>query len=366
MATLYTTTCQTCGRVFTHRHEKLALRGLTLHSCDKTKARAASRERRLAREAAVDKTPKPCHHKQAQHQHGTHACYVLDACRCHPCTTASTTYERRRARSHAYGRFALKWVDAGPVREHVLALGRQGLGLKKVVALSGYSQGAMTKLVYGSEGRPPTRRIRAEHAKAILAVRATLDTLAGGARFDGTGTRRRLQALMAIGWSQSKLAHAMGYELRNFAHLVNATGNVTATTARAVRALYDDLWDQQPPQTTRGDKGAYTRSRRYAAARGWPPPMAWSDDEIDDPAAVPDTGTTHRPGGRVVHIEDIEWLLQHDPLMTAQYLAHRLGVTTGAVQTAIHRAGRRDLTDRLVRNADLARPGRSGRKDTAA
>ncbi|HET7397655.1 MAG TPA: hypothetical protein VFJ94_03945 [Intrasporangium sp.] len=356
-----TVNCDTCGRVFTHRHEKIALRSLTIHSCEKTIARAESKARRLARQAAVDKTPKPCHHKRTHHQHGTHACYVLDRCRCPECTAANTAYERQRSRLHAYGRFGNTWVDAAPVREHVQSLQAAGLGLKQIVAASGYSHGAMTKLMYGSQNTPPTKRIRAEHAQAILAVRATIDTLAGGATLDGTGTRRRLQALMAIGWSQSKLARHLGYEVRNFCMLIHGERDVTAKTARAARDLYDQLWDAQPPRATTGDKGAYTRSLRYAHARGWVPPLAWADDEIDDPTAVPDTGTDQRPGGGWHHddlLEDITWLLDHEPLATAQRLADRLGYRNrDAIQNALRRAGRQDLLHQLARNARLHKEG---------
>ncbi|MER7070950.1 hypothetical protein [Terrabacter sp. NPDC000476] len=361
MTTLHTATCETCARPFSNRSEAQVRRALTIHSCEKWLAKQASEKRRLAREAGVDKTPKPCQHKHAHHEHGTHACYVLDRCRCADCTSANTAYERKRGRLHAYGRFGQKWVDAGPAREHVLELGRQGLGLKKIVALSGYSQGAMTKLVYGNGSRPPTRRILRVHAEAILAVRADITTLAGGAVLDGTGTRRRLRALMALGWSQSKLARRMGYEVRNFCVLINGDRDVTAKTARSVRAIYDELWNTQPPQATRGDKGAYTRSLRYAAERSWAPPLAWDDDSIDDPAAVPDLGeqsATNR--GRPIEdlVEDVTDLLTFEPFMTAQQLADRLGYRDRtAVQNALRRAERQDLLDQLARNARLNQEG---------
>jgi hypothetical protein len=362
MSARYAATCDQCGYSTISKTEKLAARGIRSHPCDRQRAKDASRARRLARQAAVDKTPKPCHHKQTQHVHGTHACYVLDRCRCSPCTAANTAYERARSRSHAYGRFAQRWIDTQPIRDHVTQLQEQGLGLKRIVQLSGYSQGAMTKLMYGGDGRPPTRRIRAEHAEKILAVKATMDTLAGGAVIDGTGTRRRLQALMTLGWSQTKLAHAIGFEVRNFAHLVHGRRGITVTTARAVRDLYEQLWDQTPPRTTTGHKGAYTRSVGYAKARGWVPPLAWDDDRIDDPAATPDVGEQGRETSRgrpVEHIaEDVEFLLTDDPLLTAADLADRLGFRDrSGIQHALRRAERPDLLEVLARNARLAKEG---------
>jgi transcriptional regulator with XRE-family HTH domain len=358
--TTYTTSCSDCGWTSNPtKHQARAEHAYRIHSCDKHRRREAARARRLEREAAVDRTPKPCQHKHARHEHGTHACYVLDRCRCRPCADANAAYEHDRARLHAYGRFEQRWVDAGPVREHIQSLTRAGLGTKKIGELAGYSQGAMTKLIYGSQGNPPTKRIRREHADAILAVRATIDTLAPGARTDGTGTRRRLQALMAQGWSQSKLAREIGYELRNFAYLVQGKREVTVRTARNVRRLYDRMWDVAPPRATKYDRGSYTRSVKYAAAHGWLPPLAWDDDTIDDPDAQPWVDEPTRTGGpaRSVHPEDVEWLLEDQPLATARHIADRLHVTKDALQVALRRAGRHDLLAQLARNARLQQEG---------
>ena len=291
---IHTATCEDCGYTTTSKTEQLAAKGLRMHSCDKARRKAAAKARGEARRAAVDRAPKPCHHKQTEHVHGTHACYVLDRCRCTDCSAANTSYERARAKAHAYGRFT-HWVDAQPVREHVTQLQAQGMGLKTIVAATNgaFSQGAMTRLMYGrlaseshrQEG--PTRRIRRDHADALLAVRATLTTLAPGARASGVGTRRRLQALMAIGWSQTKLAAEIGMEVRNFNHLVHGKRDTTAGTAIAVREVYDRLWNATPRTDARSHKAAHTRAARYAAAQGWAPPLAWDDETIDDPAAAP-------------------------------------------------------------------------------
>lgn len=69
----------------------------------------------------LDRTPKPCLHKQANHQHGTNACYVLDKCRCHPCAHARAAQDDWRRRQQAYGRYD-KYVDAAEARRHVRSL----------------------------------------------------------------------------------------------------------------------------------------------------------------------------------------------------------------------------------------------------
>jgi hypothetical protein len=254
------------------------------HSCEKQRAATAALERLIQRNAAVDRAPKPCLHKVAEHVHGTHACYVLDRCRCLPCAAANSQYENDRSRRIAYGRGA--YVDAGPARAHVLALRGQGMGLKQVAKVSGVPHGGLWKLVYGGPGqRPPSRRIRAATEQRLLAVRAEISTLAGGAIVDATGTHRRVQALVAVGWSQSKISARIGMTRGHFGKMMHAQA-VSARTARAIAAVYDELWNQLPPRDAHKQKVAYSRAVNFARARRWAPPLAW-DDNIDDPTAQP-------------------------------------------------------------------------------
>lgn len=104
----------------------------------------------------TDRTPKPCLHKIANHQHGTYACYVLDRCRCRPCADAHAAYNRERVRQQAYGRWD-NYVDAEPARRHVRLLMAQGMGLKRIVAVSGVPSGSIWKLLYGKRQPDGTR-----------------------------------------------------------------------------------------------------------------------------------------------------------------------------------------------------------------
>ena len=55
-----------------------------------------------------------------------------------------------------------------------------------------------------------------------------------------------------------------------------------------------------------------------------------------------------------VPMDDVEWLLECDPRMTAHQMAPRFEISVGGLRAACKRAGRFDLLDRLVRNAELA------------
>jgi transposase len=96
------------------------------------------------------------------------------------------------------------------------------------------------------------------------------------------GTRRRLQALTAAGWSSSQLAERLGVTKSAIAQLRRVgQDRVLATTAGDVAALYDRCWWRTPP-------GRYqARAERYAAAQGWRPPWDWDGVDLDDPAAAP-------------------------------------------------------------------------------
>lgn len=359
-----TASCDACGwSGGPYRSTAQADYALSRHSCALHLARAERAAQAAAKAAAVDRTPRPCLHKHARHEHGTHTTYVLDQCRCRPCADANGRYERARSRAHAYGRYD-RLTDAQPVRDHIRALQADGLGLKTVAACAGVSNATVTRIIYGRKGQPPSQRVSKDVAAKILSL--TAGQAADAAVVDGTGTQRRLRALVAIGWSQTKLAARVGMTLHRLNQVVLADDpHITVATRRAVTALYDRLWDATPPAQDKASRVARTRARNYAAARGWAVPLAWDDSAIDDPQARPITGQAPQRAGRGRPAEDVaedvEWLLEQDSLATAQQLADRLHIGVDGIQKACRRAGRRDLLDRLTRNARLTSP-----KGTAA
>lgn len=218
--------------------------------------------------------------------HGTRAKYAVERCRCTPCRAASRAYENWRHRQIAYGRSA--YVDADPVRAHVRNLSEQGLGWKRAAQLAGLTTSTVWKLLYGDPGRgmAPSKRVRRRTAAALLAVTADLDNLGATVPVPAVGPRRRLQALVAIGWSQTYLANRMGVGVGSLnLTLHGPSSHVRAATARAARDLYDELWNTRPAQPN-------PRTLAAAQRHGWAPPLAWDDDTIDDPATAPAHGLT--------------------------------------------------------------------------
>lgn len=143
-----------------------------------------------------------------------------------------------------------------------------------------------------------------------------------------TGTQRRIQALHAIGWSESDIAARVGstkqwiHQLRRWPR----KRGLISRTAAQIADIYDDLWDQTP--TARNAQ----RTRNWAERNGFAPPLAWDDDTIDDPAAKPQ----HRlvqvgpAPERQDHLDYVAELLRAG--LTAQQIAYRLSVSKRQVE----------------------------------
>lgn len=341
------------------RHKK---RGEKPCEACETEHRRYHREDRRRRRAKIGSQDT---HVGMPRKHGTRERYVRGpdehdqpgkGCRCGDCRAANAARNRHVYRMQAYGQWQ-PFVDAAPARAHVEALVRQGLKPSRVAKLAGVAQPTVDRLLYGfpSRGVPPSPKIRTGTAEALLAVQMRLDDLPARARIDPAGTRRRIQALVAVGWSLARLAERAGISRTNFTLLLRADG-VSAGTARTVRALYDDLWDQAPPTTTREDRISVTRSLSWAAERGWPRPQEWDDDEIDDPAATPHiVGEGSR---MAAHVENADELERQG--YTIQQIAERLGVTKDAIVAARRRTRESEAID------DSPRRPRGVAKETAA
>lgn len=177
--------------------------------------------------------------------------------------------------------------------------------------------------------------------------RATINRWNGRAEIlDATGTRRRLQALAALGWSSAAVGARMGVGFRFVVQLRNSRGMVYRSTAERVAAVYEQLWAGSPG-------GQYADLvRRHAKERGWPPPLAWDDDTIDDPAAQP-----YIPVGEPALLDDVavEEALRGRPVP----------LTKLEREEAVRRGRARGMTTREIALM-LRKPERSVERDATA
>lgn len=126
------------------------------------------------------------------------------------------------------------------------------------------------------------------------------------------GTRRRLQALAALGYSAKDIARRYGRDHSVLSNLTNRKTQewVYRETAEKIAPIYDEL-SMLPPEP-----GMYTkRTASQARARGYLPPLYWDDEAIDDPYALP-TGLDHMTAyhwfwGPASDREKIEYVLEH-------------------------------------------------------
>lgn len=205
-----------------------------------------------------------------------------DKCRCYTCSGAWGRYQKQRL---GPGWQAL--VDAEPVREHIAYLRASRIPLREIARRSGVALSTIGAIRGGSRNRPRTTRVRPEIAQRILAVLPSTAASGSSGFIDGVGTWRRLQALNALGFPRIFLAQRLGSH-QGYMHLERPT-MVRATFADAVLRLYNELWDADPAAYGLRPS-AITAARKRAAAAGWPPPLGWDDDEIDNPRAEPRTG----------------------------------------------------------------------------
>lgn len=261
--------------------------------------------------------------------------------------------ETRRASQIRRLKSAGQWDPtrpSAPVRAYVLQLMGMGLPLHSISKGSGVPIGVCRSLLYGTTrypdgvktSYPPSKTIGTEYAEMLMAYRPTLNDYPPNAVVSTVGSRRRLQALATIGWTRRALAARVGSSEDRF-NKVMQESTTSAATAFIVRDLYDELWNRGPSEKEVAPAAAL-RTRNMAARNGWHGPLAWDDDTIDYPQALPRTDA-ERPAateGRnvadrwlhgeavVLGVEDRRQVVQH--LMewtnnTPEEIAERLEIS---------------------------------------
>lgn len=245
---------------------------------------------------------------------------------CHPCYIA--WWSRRKG----YGTFESLFTEAQPARDHVTALVKAGVGYRRIAQLSGLNRKTIQDLMNGrsNRGTPPKKVMRKTTVAAILAIpiptAPTAPQVADRMLVSSLGTRRRIQSLVAYGYSYADMARRVGWSTPNFAKLVyDEDAQVTAKTARMVDTLFREL--QLTP-------GPDTRARNRGKANGWPLPMEWDEDDIDDPDATPYIGDPGKVGFDVRYAE-----MRFDMGLDDNEIARRMGLNRDALDRQKYRYG---------------------------
>lgn len=247
-------------------------------------------------------------------RHGTRACY-LAGCRRPECADAHYRYMARLNLDHARGR--RRRVPADACRAHIHALLAAGWLQSQIATAAGVDH---TQISHITTGDQPTVARTTE--QRILTV--PLGPPPRGRDVDATGTRRRIQALVAIGHPMAHIAREVGVGVDAIGRIARGEKTqVRATTADTVTAVYRRLSLRPGPSP---------RARTIAAGHGWSGPLAWDADAIDDPSTEPETDPDTKP--RREQPEDVAEEIQHLTLLgeSDEEIARRLGKTPDRVR----------------------------------
>jgi hypothetical protein len=219
-------------------------------------------------------------------------------------------------------------IPATIVVEHLRNLRNSGLTWRDISTLSGISRNTIYHIC-----KPGKKYACADTARQLLGVvvpdiphyTAAPDLK----RIPMLGTTRRLQALSAMGYTSGQMAAWIGYDYKHFGQLLNGTKpSVTVAVAKRVDALFQRLQLEPAPDTWAG-----RRARTRAVNLGWPAPLAWDEDTIDNPAAQPFTGRSTR----------LSWLERYTELRDLGYndvqICDKLGCTPEALERQQFRFG---------------------------
>lgn len=306
----------------------------------------------------------PAEHKHAE----VSTCYVIHKCRCAPCTTGQRDRARVRRRAQLYGQWVDPYVDAAPVRAHVRMLQEAGMGWKRIAELSGVGNTAVSQLIYGRKGSNSDprkgqvlKRVLAVKAEKILAVRPDVSNLRDGALVSSQGFARRVQALVACGWSLSKIARRLDVSPTNMGSMLRRPA-VSAAHHRAMVELFDELWNVKPAHEEWRDLIAYKRSLRLARERGWVAPLAWDDIDADVEPPTAEAVSVD-PVAVELALAGVPMKLSHDELREAVRRGVEMRLSDGAISVL---AGVADRTVWRIRGElGLATPLEPGQKVAA-
>lgn len=162
------------------------------------------------------------------------------------------------------------FIDATPAREKIQDLHDRGWSFYRIGRRAGIATATVQRI-----GRGISRRAYAPTVNALAAVEQH-----GERWVNATGTRRRISALVRMGWTYVEISRLTGIP-RDTLRKVTQRSRVNAENADAVSSLYERLHLTPGPSQ---------KARTAGVTRGFHPPFAWDLETIDDPTAEPNYG----------------------------------------------------------------------------
>lgn len=181
-------------------------------------------------------------------------------------------YRRQKVRELRTARGIPNMVDSEPVRAHINWLLSIGFTTHSIAAAAGLGVSTIFQIRHAMY---PNTMI--DIASRVRAVTYRPVPEQSGQRVPAIGARRRIHALQAIGWTNEVLGERLG-----------VTRSAISAYASRTRVIYeiwaaiDDLYEELS-----GSNGDSALGIRRSRERGFAPPLAWEDVDIDDPNSVP-------------------------------------------------------------------------------
>lgn len=209
------------------------------------------------------------------------------------------------------------YVDAGPVRERLIALNAAGFTWRRLAVMTGMSATGLLLI------RDTHETVQIDTAAAVLAIPVPPNPFAGDGLVSPVGSRRRIQALMALGWTQTELAKRLSLSHDRLSDVLCRHTKIRASRARAINDLFEELSSTPGPSD---------RTRIIARRKGYVPPLAWND--IDDPDEQPAMGEPIPASFLELYIE----MREHLGLSDAE-IAKREGIKRQSLDRKLLRYG---------------------------
>ena len=226
--------------------------------------------------------------------------------------------------------------DATPIRELFEQLARDQTLLQPAIAARfGISRNLVWEIMNGR------KTVRPATYDKIMSGR--VDTLPDGVLLPAIGSKRRLQGLQWLGHRECDIdpvlaRHGSGATCSRL--LSPGRTWLQRRTVLAVNATYDELWRRPGPSS---------RTAKRAAAKGWVSPLAWNDDTIDDPTALPMLDAPAPPRLELAPEEFVDWvreqLRQH---ASVAEMLEDLGIERDSLLTRLRRHEAYDLLDKIL------------------
>lgn len=163
--------------------------------------------------------------------HGVRARYVA-GCRCDDCRRANREYAASRAKAKVYGH-TNGLVDATPVRRHLRALSRKGVGRRAVNAATDVAMSLIQAVTAGRQ-----KQLRQEIATKLLGV--TAKARGDASLVSAAPTWRRLRSMLAAWYTEEEIARRLGSTAKA-PKIQIRKDKVLASTEAKVERLYREL-----------------------------------------------------------------------------------------------------------------------------